>query len=200
MFYRGGPSTLCNLYSLNKNRDMVARFFRVSHNRAARFEPSSGIFPRHVAPVVRRAPTVSASSLLMSWGFFRLEKGRAPKPVTNVRDDQIQTNPFWRDSFRQRRCLVPAGAFCEPNGDVKPATWHWFAIRGDGERPLFAFPGIWRQYKGPVKKDGPNVDIETYAFLTTTPNKLVAHHQSRAHAGAAHARRRIRDLASRLAR
>jgi len=30
----------------------------------------------------------------------------------------------------------------------------------------FAFPGIWRQYKGPVKKDGPNVDIETYAFLT----------------------------------
>jgi len=37
----------------------------------------------------------------------------------------------------------------------------------------FAFPGIWRQYKGPVKKDGPNVDIETYAFLTTTPNKLV---------------------------
>jgi putative SOS response-associated peptidase YedK len=25
-----------------------------------------------------------------------------------------------------------------------------------------------------VKKDGPIVDIETYAFLTTTPNKLVA--------------------------
>ena len=25
-----------------------------------------------------------------------------------------------------------------------------------------------------MKKDGPNVDIETYAFLTTTPNSLVA--------------------------
>jgi putative SOS response-associated peptidase YedK len=25
-----------------------------------------------------------------------------------------------------------------------------------------------------VKKDGPNVDVETYAFLTTTPNSLVA--------------------------
>jgi putative SOS response-associated peptidase YedK len=25
-----------------------------------------------------------------------------------------------------------------------------------------------------VKKDGPNVDIETYSFLTTTPNPLVA--------------------------
>jgi putative SOS response-associated peptidase YedK len=39
---------------------------------------------------------------------------------------------------------------------------------------MFAFPGIWRRYKGPVKKDGLNVDIETYAFLTTTPNSLVA--------------------------
>jgi putative SOS response-associated peptidase YedK len=25
-----------------------------------------------------------------------------------------------------------------------------------------------------MKKDGPNVDIETYAFLTITPNSLVA--------------------------
>ena len=69
---------------------------------------------------------------------------------------------------------MPASSFCEPNGDVKPATWHWFALRGEGERPLFAFPGIWRRYQGPVKKDGPNVDIETYSFLTTTPNPLVA--------------------------
>jgi hypothetical protein len=53
----------------------------------------------------------------------------------------------------------------------KPATWHWFALNG-GERPLFAFPGIWRNYRGPTKKDDPNVDIETYAFLTTTPNSL----------------------------
>jgi putative SOS response-associated peptidase YedK len=70
---------------------------------------------------------------------------------------------------------VPASSFCEPNGDVKPATWHWFALRdGQDARPLFAFPGIWRRYKGPVKKDCPNVDIEIYAILTTTANPLVS--------------------------
>ena len=37
----------------------------------------------------------------------------------------------------------------------------------------FAFPASGGGTK-PVKKDGPNVDIETYAFLTTTPNPLVA--------------------------
>ena len=102
------------------------------------------------------------------------EAGWVSRPVTNVRDDQIRTNPFWRDSFHKRRCLVPASSFCEPNGDVKPASWHWFALKGEGERALFGFPGIWRRYQGPLKKDGPNVDIETYAFLTTTPNPLVA--------------------------
>jgi hypothetical protein len=70
---------VCNLYSLNKNRDTVGRFFRVSHNRIVSFEPSSGIFPRHVAPVVRRAADGEREIVLMNWGFFRLEKGRAPE-------------------------------------------------------------------------------------------------------------------------
>lgn len=165
---------MCNLYSLNKKRDMVARFFRVSPNRAVMFQPASAIFPRHVAPVVRRTPDGECEIVTMRWGFMLLQNGRAPRPITNVRDDKILTSSFWKASFEERRCLVPASSFCEPNGDVKPATWHWFSLKGQEPRPLFAFPGIWRRYKGPVKKDGPNVDIETYAFLTTTPNWLVS--------------------------
>ena len=90
---------MCNLYSLTPKRTGVARFFRVSHNRTVAFEPVNAIFPRHVAPVVRTSADGEREIVPMSWGFLRLEKGRAPKPVTNVRDDQIQTNPFWRDSL-----------------------------------------------------------------------------------------------------
>ena len=165
---------MCNLYSLNKKRDAVARFFRVSHNRGAAFEPLSAIFPGHVAPVIRQSSDGDREIVLMSWGFVLLQKDRAPRRVTNVRDDKILESRFWRGSFEERRCLVPATSFCEPNGDVKPATWHWFALQGQDDRPMFVFPGIWRRYQGPVKKDGPKVDIEVYAFLTTTPNNLVA--------------------------
>jgi putative SOS response-associated peptidase YedK len=165
---------MCNLYSLNKKRDAVARFFRVSHNRTVSFEASAAIFPRHTAPVVRGAPDGEREIITMSWGFMLVQNGRAPRPVTNVRDDKILTSRFWKSSFEERRCLVPATSFCEPNGDVKPATWHWFSLKGSEARPLFAFPGIWRKYQGPMKKDGPKVEIETYAFLTTTPNSLVA--------------------------
>ena len=70
--------------------DDLARFLRVSHNRLTRFEPVNAIFPRHVAPVVRYAQDGEREIVLMTWGFMRLEKGRAPKPVTNVRDDQIR--------------------------------------------------------------------------------------------------------------
>ena len=165
---------MCNLYSLKKKRDAVARFFRVSHNRTVAFEAATAIFPRHTAPVVRGAPDGEREIVMMSWGFMLLQNGRAPRPVTNVRDDKILTSRFWKSSFEERRCLVPATSFCEPNGDVKPATWHWFSLKGSEARPLFAFPGIWRKYQGPLKKDGPKVEIETYAFLTTTPNSLVA--------------------------
>jgi putative SOS response-associated peptidase YedK len=55
---------------------------------------------------------------------------------------------------------------------VKPAIWHWFAVNGEDERPLFAFPGLWTRYRGPLKKNGENVDQEVFAFMTTQPNEL----------------------------
>ena len=130
------------------------------------------IFPGYSAPVVRVAEDGEREIVMMSWGFVLLQRDKAPRRVTNVRDDKILASRFWVGSFEERRCLVPATSFCEPNGDVKPATWHWFALKGDGARPLFAFPGIWKRYVGPITGGEP-VNIETYSFLTTTPNRLV---------------------------
>jgi putative SOS response-associated peptidase YedK len=94
-------------------------------------------------------------------GLRALQDGKAPRWVTNVRDDKILTSRFWTPSFQQRRCLVPASSYCEPDSG-KPAQWH----------RLFAFPGIWQRWKGPVKKDGPNVELDVYSFMTTAPNAL----------------------------
>lgn len=66
-----------------------------------------------------------------------------------------------------------AGHIGQPKGE-RPATWHWFALKGDEPRPLFAFPGLWRRWSGPLKKDGSVVNLDVCAFLTTLPNALVA--------------------------
>lgn len=89
------------------------------------------------------------------------------------------TSPFWRPSFEARRCLVPASSYCEPDSH-KPAGWHWFAVRNPDDtesnisRPLFAFPGIWKRHRGPMRKDGEPVEVDVYSFLTTKPNALTA--------------------------
>jgi putative SOS response-associated peptidase YedK len=53
------------------------------------FEPASAIFPGHVAPVVRQSADGEHEIALMSWGFVFLQNSRAPRRVTNVRDDKI---------------------------------------------------------------------------------------------------------------
>jgi putative SOS response-associated peptidase YedK len=171
---------MCNLYSMTRNREALLRLFQISPNRAAAFAPLDAIFPGHQAPVIRLAADGERELVRLSWGFVLLQQGKAPRRVTNVRDDTITKSAFWRSSFEERRCLVPATSFCEPNGDVKPSTWHWFALKNAGSkgaeasRPVFAFPGIWRRYKGPIKKDGEAIELDVFAFLTTTPNPLVA--------------------------
>lgn len=164
---------MCNLYAMTAAREAMLRLFRIGHNRAATFEPRDAIFPAQAAPIVRLAPDGERELSLMSWGFVLPQAGRAPRRVTNFRDDKTRQSPFWRDSFEIHRCLVPATAFAEPR-QVTPATWHWFALTGDEPRPPFALAGIWRRHRGPVRKDGPAVDLEVFSFMTTLPNALVA--------------------------
>lgn len=163
---------MCNLYSVTAAREAMLRLFRVSPNRAMAIDPLTAVFPGHAAPVVRRAPDGDNELSLLSWGFVLPQKDKAPRRVTNVRDDKALTSSFWRESFEMRRCLVPASSFAEPR-EVTPATWHWFALGGDEPRPLFAFAGVWRRWFGPVRKGAEPVELDVFAFMTTTPNDLV---------------------------
>src|SRR5262245_35103718 len=161
---------MCNLYSVRTSRAALARKFGLSDNRMAAVPALPAIFPGHAAPIIKVGADGERELSLSSWGFILLREGYAPKRVTNARDDKLATK-FWKDSFDTRRCLVPASSFCEPDGKT-PAQWHWFALSGDEPRPLFAFPGLYRQWKGPIKRGGPNADLEVFSFVTTLPNAL----------------------------
>ena len=126
---------MCNLYSLNKNKDSVAKMFGVGHNRTLDVPLFPGIFPNYVAPVVRQAADGDRELVNMNWGFVLPQPGRAPRRVTNVRDDKAMTG-FWQESMEKRRCLVPASAFCEPDGNVKPATWNSYVCGQARTQPL----------------------------------------------------------------
>jgi putative SOS response-associated peptidase YedK len=96
-------------------------------------------------------------------------------PVTNIRNT---TSPHWRGWLKpENRCLVPVNSFAEyapePNPETGKKDVVWFALNDD--RPLFAFAGIWTEFKGdrgtkskPIP--GPHL---VYGFLTTAPNAIV---------------------------
>ena len=80
---------VCNLYSQTRNVEAIRRLFRVSSSRAAAVEPRDAIFPGHTAPVVRKTEDGERELVELSWGFVLPQLGKAPRRVTNTRDDKV---------------------------------------------------------------------------------------------------------------
>lgn len=169
---------MCNLYSHTAPVEAVRRLFGVKPERDGLGNAAAlpAIFPRYRAPVIRSGEDGEREATTMHWGFLmpqvskKTGKPILPRAVNNTRDDKARTSPFWRQSFDERRCLIPATSFCEAKGRA-PATYYWFGLEGDEERPLFAFAGIWRRFRGVYRDE--LVELDTYSMLTTTPNDLV---------------------------
>jgi putative SOS response-associated peptidase YedK len=142
--------------------------------------PMPGVFPDYPAPVVQAADG-ERELIMMRWGMPSPPRVGGP-PVTNIRNT---SSPHWRGWLRpESGCLVPFNSFAEyapePNPETKKkdVIWLkkdviWFALNDD--RPLFAFAGIWTEFKGergtkskPIP--GPHL---VYGFLTTAPNAVV---------------------------
>ncbi|WP_316016172.1 SOS response-associated peptidase [Roseobacter sp. HKCCA0434] len=168
---------MCNLYSNTLPPETMRQLFGVeaSADRLGNAEPLTAIFPKGTAPIVR--PDEDGGRVLENthWGFVlpqvskRTGKPIQPKAVNNARDDKLCSSPFWKSSFAERRCLVPATSFCEAKGR-SPATYVWFGLDGPEARPPFAFAGVWRGFKG--NYGGEQRDLVTSSIVTTTPNAL----------------------------
>lgn len=130
--------SMCNLYSQTRNVDAIRRLFRVADNRA-RVDPQPAIFPAWTAPVIRKAADGERELVPMSWAWC-LSQPMAGLGAASRTYATTMKSSFWKPSFEARRCLVPASSYCEPDTG-KPVKCHWFAVNGEHDRELFAFPG-----------------------------------------------------------
>jgi putative SOS response-associated peptidase YedK len=165
---------MCNLYSITTNQDAIRRLFAVTRDMAGNLPSMPGVFPDQEAPVVRNHDS-QRELIKMRWGAPPPPKFGGP-PITNIRN---MFSPHWRGWLRpENRCLVPASSFSEYAPEPNPATGKkdvvWFALNPD--RPLFAFAGIWTEFRGergPKSKPVPGPHL-VFGFLTTAPNAVVA--------------------------
>jgi putative SOS response-associated peptidase YedK len=138
----GIVETMCNLFRLDANVDVVAAAFRA--RMQANINVSAGeVYPGGPAMVVRED---SGERVLqqMTWGFpLRLKTmkpGSKPKPVNNIADlDSF----MWRfiAPRTENRCLIPLTGFCEAEGEKGSKTRTWFNLP---DQPIFAWAGMWK--------------------------------------------------------
>ena len=170
---------MCNLYSNTMAKDAMRQLFAVDagHDDLGNAEPLTAIFPKGMSPIVGVNADGTRWLQTAHWGFVMPQVSKQtgkpiqPKAVNNARDDKLRTSGFWRTSFEERRCLIPATSFCEAKGR-NPATYVWFGVVGEGARPPFALAGVWRAYKGNYG-GGEERELVTSSMVTSTPNDLV---------------------------
>ena len=129
---------MCNLYRMTKGTAEVANLFNVEGDLAANY--GAEVYPGYPGLVI-----AEGRARTMTWGFPLVLKGKQgqplkPKPVTNAREDKLDT-AFWRDSFARRRCLIPVSQWAEPRGAPRRMTRSWYGLP---DQDLFAVAGLWR--------------------------------------------------------
>ena len=115
----------------------------------------------------RRTESAKNEAGRLRWGlvpgFWATKSGQ--RPLINARAETVATQPAFKESFEQRRCLIPADGFYEWRRDPEGKRPIWFS---PPEHDLFAFAGVWARLE--LKDADP---VMSCALITTQPNELV---------------------------
>ena len=111
----------------------------------------------------RRAITTYAWGLIQPWAT---DSRRAAAQI-NARAETVATSGAYRDSFRRRRCIVPADGFYEWQRDGSARRPH--LIRRKDDLPM-ALAGLWSGWRDPAT----DLVRRTFTIVTTTPNDRIA--------------------------
>ncbi len=162
---------MCGRFTLTVDISELAAAFgaQVKNYRHA---PRYNIAPGQDIPVVTQGPG-GRVIIPMRWGFIPPWTGdeRTSYKMINARAETVAGKPAYRQSFRHRRCLVPADGFYEWKKEGR--TKRPLRIILPGEK-LFAFPGLWSAWR----PAGGGV-VHTCCIITTAANEYLeaVHHR-----------------------
>jgi putative SOS response-associated peptidase YedK len=158
---------MCGRYSLvNPDPVKLRARFELGESVEIAEEPRFNIAPTDPVLAVRELEGARDLGRLR-WGLVPgrwAEKGG--RPLINARAETIERQPAFAESFRERRCLIPADGFYEWLADDRGKRPLWFS-RPDGEP--FAFAGVWAELP---EKGGDGV-LHSCAIVTCEPNGLI---------------------------
>lgn len=133
-------------------------------------QPRYNICPTTEIDVVVRGDDQHAL-VPMRWGLVPSWWSKPLKEMKmatfNARAETVAEKPMFRDSFKARRCLIPASGYYEwktTPGGKQP----YYFTRRDGQAITIA--GLWSNWKDKATGE----DLKSSTMLITEPNRLAA--------------------------
>jgi putative SOS response-associated peptidase YedK len=158
---------MCGRYRLSRRKQVVEEYFEsASQEEEEDWTPRYNIAPTQPVATVRQVGTSRILSA-MRWGLVPSWASDISigSRLINGRSETVLEKPAFRDSFRTRRCLIPADGFYEWKKSGKERRPFHFGMK-DGS--LFAFAGVWDRWKSANGQV-----LESCSILTTAPNELL---------------------------
>lgn len=134
---------MCGRFSITGELDFYAEYFGVDEVTAERLAPSWNVAPTDPVYVVAERDRTRRLAT-MKWGLVPHWAKNTKSIHINARSETVATTAAFRDSFSQRRCLIPSDGFYEWEPAEKGRQPHW-VFRADGHPMVFA--GIWASRK-----------------------------------------------------
>jgi len=155
---------VCARFTLFTPGQRIAELFHLSQVPA--LTPRYNVAPSQLVAVIgTKAGGGGRGLALFRWGFIPrwANDQKGPKPV-NAKAETIASTSAFRDSYRDRRCLIPTDGFYEWRDTPEGKKPLFYRLKG-GE--AMALAGIWDFWPGPTEK------VFTCAIVTTAANSLV---------------------------
>jgi putative SOS response-associated peptidase YedK len=166
---------MCGAYgfSVKDAKEVYERFEVV--NQLEDLKARWNVRPGQMNPVITSHSPNRISR--MFWGLipFWSKDDKNKFSTINARAETVATAPAYRQPFRQKRCIVPATGFYEPDKihfSKPPFPWHYFQLK---DQKVFGFAGLYDIWKD--RQTGE--EIYSYTIVTTEPNAVVGEFHNR---------------------
>ncbi|MBN1764603.1 MAG: SOS response-associated peptidase [Sedimentisphaerales bacterium] len=156
---------MCGRFALTISPTVLARLFQLADTPS--LSPRYNIAPGQEVTAILNQEGQGRTCRLFSWGLiptWAKDPAMGAKLI-NARAETVSEKPAFRESFKNKRCLIPADGFYEWH--KKDKTSRPYFIRMQYNEP-FAFAGLWQQWQSPDQQTR-----KTCAILTIHANSLL---------------------------
>lgn len=158
---------MCGRYSFAPDLKIVNQHYDIKVNDGD-FSLNTNCSPTQMLPVLTNETPGQLS--FFRWGLvpFWAKDVSIGIKLINARAETILEKPSFKQSFRHRRCLVPADSFYEWKANESGGRKKPYRIFLK-DQPLFSMAGIWDVWKSPSGEK-----VHTFSIITTSPNEMMA--------------------------